>query len=295
MSLTVFVAAMAAVCFAISSVLQHDGALRVRRRRPLDPGLMVDLARRPGWLLGTGAQATGVTLHLVAVNLGALSLVQPVLTLGLVVALALQKLAGRSVTPRAMLSAGLVVLGLAIFLAVMPKQAAQAPVDAEAWTPGLVLVGAMLAVTLTVGLTRAGMLRCLGLGASAGVLLATSAALGKAWGAVLGAEGLVGLAQSWQLWAALACGGAGTLLSQAAFQAGPLGGSLAAMMAIDPVVGVVLGTVVFGESFATPATFPARCLGLAVTLVGVALLAMALRGGQPGTARPSTPTGVRSL
>jgi multidrug transporter EmrE-like cation transporter len=112
--------------------------------------------------------------------------------------------------------------------------------------------------------------------------MATSAALGKAWGAVLGADGLVGLAGSWQLWAALACGAGGTLLSQAAFQAGPLGGSLGAMMAIDPVVGVGLGMVVFGEPFATEDTAPVRLVGLALTLVGVWLLAMVQRGGTEG-------------
>jgi hypothetical protein len=280
MTIIVIIAVLAAVCFAVASVLQHNGALRARRRSPLHPGLLAELACKPGWLAGVAAQATGVTLHLIAVNLGPLSVVQPVLTTGLVVALLLQRLAGRRIGRSALLAACLVVLGLAMFLVVTPTGSAGVPA-AAAWVPGLLLAGLLLAVTMGIGLLAGGILRCLCLGASVGVSMATSAALGKAWGALLGADGILGLAGSWQLWAALACGACGMLLSQAAFQAGPLNGSLAAMMAIDPVVGVVLGVVVFGEPFATGDTAAVRVLGFVLTLVGVALLA--LRCGTAGS------------
>jgi len=75
-----------------------------------------------------------------------------------------------------------------------------------------------------------------------------SAALVKTWGEILDAGGLPALATSWELWTALSAGLVGALLSQAAFQCGPLGGPLAAMMVVDPVIGVSLGGIVFGES-----------------------------------------------
>jgi hypothetical protein len=212
------------------------------------------------------------------VNLGALSVVQPVLTFGLVVALVLQRLTGRPVTPRSMLTAAAVVCGLALFLVFTPPDVAAAPIDAAAWTPGLLLSGTLLAVTLGAGLARRGTVRCVALGAAAGVFMASSAALAKAWGGLLRADGIVGLAASWQLWAGLACGAAGMWLTQAAFHAGPLGSALAPMMAIDPVVGVGLGIVVFDEPFAMPGTLGVRCLGLAVTVVAVWLLARSQRG-----------------
>jgi drug/metabolite transporter (DMT)-like permease len=285
MGLTVVVSLLAAVCFGVASVLKHRGALRARPRTPLHPGLLVELAGKAGWLAGVAAQAAGVTLHLVAVNLGPLSVVQPILTVGLVVALLLQRLSGRRVSRSSLLAAGLVVIGLAVFLAVTPSGSAGGPVVLSTWAPGLLLAGVVLAVVGLAGLLGSGTVRCVCFGASAGVLMATSAALGKAWGAVLHSGGLVALAGSWQLWAALACGALGTLLSQAAFQAGPLGGSLAAMMAIDPVIGVGLGVVVFGEPFATSSTAALRVLGLAVTLVGVILLATAQRAAQSQDAR----------
>jgi hypothetical protein len=65
----------------------------------------------------------------------------------------------------------------------------------------------------------------------------------------------------------------GALLSQAAFQSGPLGGPLAAMMVIDPVIGVSIGTIVFGESFAEGLFAVIQVSGLILTLAGVWLLA----------------------
>ncbi|HZZ45953.1 MAG TPA: DMT family transporter [Pseudonocardia sp.] len=283
MTLTVTLALVAAAFFAVASVLQHRGARRVRQRAPLHPGLFAELARSRGWLVGITAQAAGVVLHLLAVNFGPLSVVQPVLTVGLVMALVLQRILGRRIGKPSWLAAGLVVLGLSIFLAVTPPSPAGAPVAMAAWAPGLLLSATVVAIGLGAALLTGGTVRCVCFGASAGVLMATSAALGKAWGTMLQTGGLVGLLNSWQLWAALACGAGGMMLSQAAFQAGPLGGSLAAMMAIDPVIGVALGVIVFVEPFATPGTAALRVLGLGLTIGGVWLLASAQRPSGVGS------------
>jgi drug/metabolite transporter (DMT)-like permease len=277
MGSVVVLSLVSATSFGVASALQHHGARRARPRSPLNPGLMAELVRRPGWVLGIGAQVLGVVLHLCAVNLGPLSLVQPLLAVGLVVALAVQRLYGRRVSRRAMLAAALVVAGLAIFLAVQPDDTRGAAAADQSWLPGLWLAAAVLAATLVAGLRTRGDLRGVCLGAAAGTLMATSAAMGKAWGALLLADGFSALLAGWQLWAAMACGLAGALLSQGAFQAGPLGGTLGAMMAIDPVVGVSLGVVVYHEPFATDSGVVPRFIGLAVTLVGVVLLARSQR------------------
>jgi hypothetical protein len=117
-------------------------------------------------------------------------------------------------------------------------------------------------------------------------VFALSAALVKTWGEILGAGGVPALATSWELWTALGCGLAGALLSQAAFQSGPLGGPLAAMMVIDPVIAVSLGAIVFGESFSTGLLAVVQAAGLALTLAGVWLLAT-------GERRLAAATGTR--
>jgi hypothetical protein len=285
-TLAVVLSLTAAVCFGTASVLQHQGANQVRRRFPLSPGLLIDVAHQRLWLLGIVAEIAGVALHMVAVNLGALSVVQPLLTVGLVVALPLQAVLGRPVSRRSLLAATLTVAGLAVFLAVQPTVESRDPQRITDWLPGLLLVAIVALAALGVALAWRGRARSLGLGAAAGTVFALSAALVKTWGEILGADGVPALATSWELWTALGFGLVGVTLSQAAFQSGPLGGPLAAMMVIDPIIGVSLGAIVFGESFSTGLLAVAQAAGLALTLAGVWLLAT-------GEQRLAATTGTR--
>lgn len=287
MRLAAVLALVAAVCFGTASVLQHQGANQVRRRFPLNPGLLIDVARQPLWLLGIVAEVAGVALHMVAVNLGALSVVQPLLTVGLVVALPLQAVLGRPVSRRSLLAATLTVAGLAVFLAVQPTVESRDPERFTDWLPGLALVVMVALAALGVSLAWRGRGRSLGLGAAAGTMFALSAALVKTWGDILDDGGIPALATSWELWTALGCGLVGALLSQAAFQSGPLGGSLAAMMVVDPIVGVSLGSIIFGEAFSTGLMAVVQAAGLALTLTGVWLLAT-------GERHPATDTQYHS-
>jgi len=273
---------VAAVCFGTASVLQHQGANRVRRRFPLNPGLLVALARQRLWLLGVVAEVVGVAAHMVAVNLGALSVVQPLLTVGLVVTLPLQAMLGLPVRRKPVLAATLTVAGLAVFLAIQPTVQSRDPQHLRDWLPGLLLVAIVALAGLGIALAWWGRARSLGLGVAAGAMFSLSAALVKTWGEILGAGGVPALATSWELWMALGCGLVGALLSQAAFQSGPLGGPLAAMMVTDPVIGVSLGAIVFGESFATGLLAVVQAAGLALTLTGVWLLATSERRSADG-------------
>jgi hypothetical protein len=245
------------------------------------------------WLLGIVAEVTAVALHMVAVNFGPLSVVQPLLTIGLVVALPMQAVLGRPVRKRALSAAALTVGGLAAFLVVQPTMESRDPQSITEWLPGLVLVAIVAFTALTVALISRGRARSLGLGAAAGSVFALSAALVKTWGEILGDGGLPALATSWELWTALSAGLVGALLSQAAFQSGPLGGPLAAMMVVDPVIGVSLGGIVFGESFASGVLAVAQAAGLAITLAGVWLLAT---GEEKGVGADQAPaSGDRDL
>jgi hypothetical protein len=284
-TVAVVLSLVAAMCFGTASVLQHHGANQVRRRFPLHPGLLVDVVRQPLWLLGVVAEVAAVALHMVAVNFGPLSVVQPLLTVGLVVALPLQAALGRPVSRRSLLAATLAVAGLAVFLAVQPTVESRDPQSIRDWLPGLAPVAIVAGAALSVALTRRDRARSLALGAAAGTVFALSAAVVKTWGEILGPGGILALATSWELWMALSCGLVGALLSQAAFQSGPLGGPLAAMMVIDPIIGVSLGVIVFGESFASGPLAVVQAAGLALTLAGVWLLAT---GEQRSAAAPGT-------
>lgn len=80
MTLTAVVLALiAAVLFGLSSVLEQRSTKQVPERGPLSPRLLLDLARRPLWITAIGMQIAGNPLQVVALHIGALALVQPVL------------------------------------------------------------------------------------------------------------------------------------------------------------------------------------------------------------------------
>ena len=85
------------------------------------------------------------------------------------------------------------------------------------------------------------------LGVAVGLTYACTAALIKSCSNIVLAHGLLALLTSWQLYVVLLAGGAGLVLSQLAFQAGPLRASLPAIATVDPLVSIVLGVLAYDE------------------------------------------------
>ncbi len=87
----------------------------------------------------------------------------------------------------------------------------------------------------------------------------------------------------WQPWVLLALGATGLLISASAYKAGPLRSSLPIMDTVEPISGVLIGTIVFGESLATsPLVLIVQLLAAAVAVAGIVML-----GRSPLTARPA--------
>src|SRR5947209_13000758 len=80
-------AAAAAVCFAVGSVLQHHAATHASGADGLD---VRRLLTHRVWLVGQSATVLGSVLQVVALALAPVSIVQPLLAGALVVALAIR-------------------------------------------------------------------------------------------------------------------------------------------------------------------------------------------------------------
>jgi hypothetical protein len=277
---TVALALLAAVAFGAGAVLQHHGANLVAQRFPLHPGLVRDLVRQPWWLLGTVVDLIGVGFHLLALRVGPLGVVQPVLVLSLVAGLLFQPMFGQPVRRGPLTSAIVTVLGLAAFLAAQPRN--EEPTLAAAhWAAGIATTLVLVAIALALAIwPRA---RAAGLGAVAGTALSLSAAMAKAWTPLLASGAMGVLAKTWQLWAGCACGAVGVLITQVAFQAGGLGPPLAATTVSQPAVGVVLGALVFDEPVLAGPLATIQVIGLTAALAGVAVLVIQTNK-QSGTA-----------
>ncbi|HEX9529778.1 MAG TPA: DMT family transporter, partial [Acidimicrobiales bacterium] len=79
----------AALCFALSSVLQHRAAVGVPDEHSLRPRMFLRLGRDWRFYAGNGFDGLGFALQFLALRRGSLALVTPLLVTGLLFALPL--------------------------------------------------------------------------------------------------------------------------------------------------------------------------------------------------------------
>jgi pimeloyl-ACP methyl ester carboxylesterase/drug/metabolite transporter (DMT)-like permease len=236
----------------------------------------VHLAGRPGWLLGIAADVGGYALQFYALAHGSLVLVQPLLVSGLLFALPLSAALGPTrVRGPEWAGAAAVVVGLSVFLVVAGPGRGGHPASDAAW----VAVGAATLAPTALVVAAAELLgpgpsvrRAALLSVGSGLVYGLAAALTKATAELL-ARGVGVLVRSWQPLALVAVGALGLLLSQSAFQAGPLRASLPVLTVVDPVTSILVGALAFGEPIAVAGADPVlEAVGLGAMAVGVFLL-----------------------
>lgn len=258
MSIAVVAALASAFCYASASVAQQQATLREAPSGSRHARLLVNLVRKPLWLVGALGSALAYLLHAVALGNGSLTLVQPLLVTGLLFALPMEAIVmKRRVALVEITGVVLVTGGLALFLlAASPgKGAVDPPTDTWLWLTGGTLT-AVVALSLIAG-KNAGGRRAACLGAAAGVAFGLTSALTKTCAGQI-SGGLGPLFSQWQLYALVVSGGLGVLYAQSAFQAGPLGIGLTMLSVLEPLVGIGFGLVAFDE--------PVQSNGLAITL-----------------------------
>lgn len=243
----------AALAFGTSTHLKYLSAGDVPDAQTLHPTavgrfIRATLAHRL-WLGGIGADLVGLVLQLVALHLGPLAAVQPLLVLGLPFALLLRQRHHGRLRLDELGWVLLVTASLAGFLVLSGAAAARSkatadhgPAIAAAATGFGLAIACVLLGRRHRGRGRAAAL----LGVTVGIVYATTAALLKALTNIVVSEP-VSIFWSWQLYAVLAVGASGLLLNQLAFQAGPLTASLPAVATVDPLLSVVIGVWVFDE------------------------------------------------
>jgi drug/metabolite transporter (DMT)-like permease len=267
-----------ALCFAISSALQQRGAARA----PDDCGhrLLLHLVVHPAWLAGFGAAAGTLALQAVALGNAELSLVQPLMLLGLLFALPVSVLLEkRKPSMREWGWAAVLVVGLSVFLlAARPENGPPIPQNhklLEAGAVALLTIGAVIA--LGYGPARRHRAALLGLGT--GICYGLAAAMMKYCYGIASTRGIVHLLVSWPLYAFAVIGGGGIMLNQAAYRSGPLAGALPPLAIADPLVAIVIGMVAFGEGLRrSPGAVLIQVLGFGILVVAIVALARSSAG-----------------
>ncbi|HEY3722566.1 MAG TPA: DMT family transporter [Acidimicrobiia bacterium] len=269
-------ALLAAVAYALASVLQQRAAREVPESLSMRPGLLWRLFRRPLWLLGTVADWSGFGLQALALGLGSLIVVQPLLCTGLLFALPLGAAwEGRRLEGRDWVGAVAMSVGLAVFLVVGAPTEGRDFASTHAWiVAALVLVPVIAACTIAAMRTR-NTPRAVLLALATTLIYSLTAVLTKSAVTELG-EGLGAFVTSWEPYAGLAAGAVALLLNQSAFQAGALQASLPTLTAGEPVVGSLLGFLMLGELLTAsgPLEWTLVVLSAVVTIAAVVVLSV---------------------
>ena len=282
-------AVAAAGAFAVSATLAHRSAGEVPEVQGFGSRQLLGFVRatlaHPYWLGGIALSTVGLGLHAFALHAGALAVVQPLLVLGVLFALPLQRRLHRERVRRAeLLWALALVVGLAGFLVVATAGVAvthEAADRGPAIVAGLLAVGAAAVCVLVARGRQRGTAAAL-LGVATGIVFAATATLIKACTSLL-AHSLVALVTSWQLYTLLVAGVVGLLVNQLAFQAGPLSASLPAIAVVNPLLAVLLGVVVYDENLRhTPWAIATEAASLMLFTVA----AFALTRHQAAAAQP---------
>jgi hypothetical protein len=241
---------LAAFLFALAAFMQHRVA---RRTTPGGDGilsglyaLMSTLLRNAAWLLGWLVNLAGFVVQGIALHLGSVAAVQPLLATQLMFALPMSSLERRT-WPRARdwASAGAICAALVLLLVVVRV----APLEGEADRSRVVLasIAATAAVVVLVPLAvqvgrNTTSLVC---ATCAGLAFAMNAVFIKLTASDLVDRGVGYTARDWVGYALAASTAVGLVLGQAAYANGPLPWAVATMNAVNPIASYAVGVLAF--------------------------------------------------
>jgi hypothetical protein len=262
-------ALLAAFANAIASICQRLGVEDSPPASGPSMGLVRHMLRRPIWILGFVIMALGYASQAVALHLGALNVVQPLLVSELVIlVLVLWFWFSTPMRPRDFVAAFAAALGLSAFLLLAaPTVGSKVPAN-SLWL--VVVLATVLVVALFVAFGRVGPAwrQALLLGAGASVGFALLSAITKSMTDVL-VVGWGALFSSWQLYALCVIGLSSFVIMQSAFRVGPFAASQSSLILVNPFVSIFIGHVLFGENLRGGPLFASlEALSLVVMVLG---------------------------
>jgi drug/metabolite transporter (DMT)-like permease len=276
-------ALVAAFLFAVAATFQQKGALRL--------GVSADslrsfarLVRSHWWLFGTVALLCGYVVQAIALDHGRLAIIQPLLVTTVVFALPLGYLfTQQKVGSREVVGAVVVVAGLALFAIFGAPSSGNDNAPNDEWAVALLVVAVGCGTLLGLARRSEGSREAALYGIVSGILFGTSACLVKPTLEALD-QGIPAVLSTWEFYAMAIAGIAAFVLQQVSLSSGFLATSVATVSTTNPIVSVLIGTLLFDERLARPLWHVVVAFaGLALAMVGAAVIAIAREGG-PGVA-----------
>ena len=238
----------AAFCYAASNVIEQRKASTAPPETSLRIALLWYLARQPIWWLGIGVDLGGFGLQVLALGLGTLVFVQPLLVTSLLFSLLLGAAARTLRLSWSDLGWALVFMAsLSVFLVEAAPSGGVDQRDLRAWALPMAIVAGLVLICIALSRRVPGGYRAAALAAGAGMTFGVSSTLMKSFAHELGADGMTGMLGHWEPYALGLIIAIGFLVLQSAFQAGDLRGALPFLEVSEPVVASVLGLTLMHE------------------------------------------------
>jgi drug/metabolite transporter (DMT)-like permease len=274
-------ALMAAFLFAVAATLQQKGALNLDGVSLANPMSLVRLVGQRMWLLGTAALLVGYVLQAGALDRGRLAVIQPLLVTTIVFALPLGwLLTNQRVGLREVGGAAVIIIGLGAFTIYGDPAGGKDNAPNDEWAIAIVVLCAICGVLLVLGRHGTPTRVAAVYGSVAGILFGLSAALTKPTVELLH-EGVGVMLSHWQCYALAVAGVLGFVLQQVSLGTGRLAPSVATVSVANPVVGILLGTLLLEERLSRPAWHVVvACIGLGLALAGAVVISIAREGGE---------------
>ncbi|OWA13887.1 hypothetical protein B9W62_04130 [Streptomyces sp. CS113] len=261
LALSVLLSLVSAVAYAGGAIVQEQVAAS-------SPDAQYAPLRRPAWWGAVSLNGLGGLLHVVALALGPLSLVQPLGALTIVFALPMAALfVGRRAGATAWRGALMATVGLAGLLSLVGASDAQSLDTAQRIGAALVTGGAVVALMIAGRAAhRHPAVRSILLATASGIAFGMSSVFTKTvavdWTGGVSAGDLPSLAVIGVL------ATAGMVLSQASYRGAGLAAPLATLTVVNPVVAAVVGITMFGETFRYGTTGTVLALSCGVVAAG---------------------------
>jgi drug/metabolite transporter (DMT)-like permease len=287
MDLAIAITLVAAMLLGVGWVLQQYAAEQAPNSYFLRLRLIVDLLHRRRWLLGLAVMISGQLLSAWSVGHLDLTLYEPLLASSLIFALALAvPLSHQRLKAAEMLGAVILAGGVAALSLSRSPGTPSASFGSFSDWPAAAGIAVVAYCFIHAGHLRCGQARATLTGIGTGLVMGISDALTRRSVQILDAHSFAGLLTSWPPYCLLAAALIGMWLMQNSFNAAPLHASLPGITAAEPVAGILLGVVVFGDRInISPGMLALQAGGIAALVVGVVMVARSPRLGQ---LRPSS-------
>ena len=273
----VYVLAIAAAAlFGLGAAVQQRVAAHAPDKTVLRPALLWHLARQPFWLVGVGTALVGNVFAGIALGIGGVALVQPLLVTRLIFALPVAaRWNRRRLRRREWLGVIAVVGGLAGFLvAGRPSAGTHTAGNSLRWLITAAAVGVVTFALVVLARRLRPRTEAPVLGAGAGMLFALQSGLMSIAVATLATGGVDAMLAAWPVYAVIGTAVVGTLIAQSAYKLAPLPASYPPLATTEPLAGIAVGVALLGGTLQLQSGAVAiQVAGLVVMTVGVYVLA----------------------